>query len=331
MGAAINHFDFESRLRLMVTANRTEITGDYTWGNSVIKIGNTYHAYIERWSNVDGISGYAYYGKIFYASSANRLGPFNSMTELTELKSQTWTAGSVFNAVPIVVGNTIYMFWAGTTVETPAYPLTGTPARDNNRIGVAYTSIDTPEGPFTLLPTNPILPPVGDQLLTNNPYPFIAMDGSLKMIYKYANAALPDVLILAQAKAVGGDPLDWVSEGTITSVTNIEESAVWREGEYMFMVTKGQDATYVENQNGILLYNKTADTNKDGWTLVTSKTRAYRLVSNFADFTSVLRARIERPYVLVEDGEAKAFYTTVLYAPDTGSFNIGRAIKPTAN
>lgn len=249
------------------------------------------------------------------------------MTELTELKSQTWTAGSVFNAVPIVVGNTIYMFWAGTTSETPTYPLTGTPARNNNRIGVAYTDISTPEGPFTLLGSNPILPPTGDQLLTNNPYPFIAKNGDLKMIYKYANSAAPDVLILAQAKAVNGDPLVWESEGTITSVTNIEESAVWREGEIYYMVTKGQDATYVENQNGILLYNRTADTNKDGWTLVTNKTRAYRLVSNFTDFSSTIRARIERPYVLVENGVAVAFYTVVGYVPDTGSFNIGREIK----
>lgn len=328
MTPAINYFDFESRLRLMDAANVTEATGDYTWGNSVIKIGNTYHAYIERWDDVDGGSGYAYYGKIYHASSANRLGPFNSMTELTELKSQTWTAGAVFNAVPIVVGNLIYIYWCGTTVETPAYPLIGKPARNNQRIGVAYTSINTPEGPFTLLPSNPILPPLTGQLFRNNPFPFIAKNGQLKMIYKFATSADPTILIISQAKCVGGDPLVWEEEGQITTVTNVEESAVWREGEFYYMVTKGQDSTYVENQNGILLYNITTDTNKDGWTLVTNKTRAHRLTSKWTTFVSELRGRIERPYVLVEDGQATAFFTNVQTLDNASSFNIGRAIKP---
>lgn len=324
---ATNYFDFESRLRLMVTGNITQAAGDFTWGNSVIKIGDTYHAYIERWDDVDQGSGYLYYGKIYYASSANRLGPFNSMTELTELKGPTGSAGAVFNAVPIVIGNTIYMYWCGTTAETPTYPLLGTPARNNMRIWAGYTSIDTPEGPFTILP-DPILEPRSgewDELMTTNPFPYIARDGSLKMVYKSCTIADPDVLVLGIAEAT--DPLTWNNASSpITSVTNIEESAVWREGEFYYMVTKGQDATYVASQNGILLYSKTG--NADDWHLVTLKTRAHRLTTRFTDFSSALQGRIERPYILVEDGVATAFFTNVQNVGNTASYNIGRAIKP---
>lgn len=327
MTHAINYFDFEPRLRLMVQANRADVTNEFVWGNSVIKIGNTYHAYIERWDNVDGISGYLYYGKIFYASSANRLGPFTSMTELTELHDPTGSEGAVFNAVPIVVGNLIYIYWCGTTIETPDYPLNGTPARANMRIFAAYTSIDTPGGPFTTV-ANPVLEPRAgewDELMTTNPYPYIAKDGSLKMVYKSCTIADDNNLILGVAEST--DPLTWTNAATpITAVENIEESAVWREGEFYFMITKGQDATYVESQAGILLYSKTG--NGDDWHLCPFKTRAHRLTSQFTDGTSQLRTKIERPYVLVEDGVATAFYTAVIATNSLTSFNVGRAIKP---
>lgn len=330
MTPAIDYFDFESRLRLMETAKRLDVTNEYVWGNSVIKIGDTYHAYIERWDNQDQGSGYLYYGKIYYASSSDRLGPFSSMTELTELRTQTWSAGGIFNAVPIVIGNTIYMYWCGTTAETPEFPLLGTVARANMRIGVATASIDNPGGPFTPYAGNPILSPVAsqwDELMTTNPFPYIDIDGILRMCYKSCTIADDNVLKLGIATAVDNNPLSWTNAaGPITSVTNIEESGIWREGEFYYMITKGQDGTYVTAQNGILLYSKTG--HPDDWHLVTQKTRAHRLTSSFTDFTSQLRDRIERPYVLVEDGVATAFYTAVQNSDNTASFNIGRAIKP---
>lgn len=329
MESAINYFDFEKRCELFDDpAKRTAVVNEYVWGNSVIKIGDTYHAYIERWDNVDGLNGYVYYGKLYHATSSDRLGPFTTMTELTELKIQTWSAGAVFNGVPIVIGNTIYLYYCGTTVETPTYPLIGTPARDNMRIGVAYTDISTPEGPFTVLPGNPILSPRAsewDELMTTNPFPYIARDGSLKMVYKSCTIADPNVLILGIASAE--DPLGpWMNApAQITSVTNIEESAVWREGEFFYMISKGQDATYVPVNNGILLYSKTG--NEDDWHLVTSNTRAYRLTLCNNLLQSSLRSRMERPFVLVENGKAVAFYLAIMASDNLTSFNMGKLIK----
>jgi hypothetical protein len=326
MTPAINYFDFEKRLALTDNANRTELTNTFTWGASVIKIGDTYHAYIERWDNVDGIAGFAYYGKIMYGSSANRLGPFTSLVELTEFTSQTWSAGSVFNAVPIVIGNTIYMYWCGTTAETPAYPIAGQPARNNMRIGVATTSINTPEGPFTMYAGNPIISPRAsewDERFITNPFPYIAKDGSLKMVYKSELIAEVGQTNIGIAEST--DPFTWTNAAApIAGIDFIEESGVWREGDIYFMISKDLDSGSDFYNEGILLYSKTG--NADDWHLVTQNTRAFRLALKYTTFASELRPRIERPFVLVEDGVAVAFFTAVSNAGITASFNIGRDI-----
>lgn len=324
----INSFDFESRMHLGDAANITTVTNEFVWGNCILKIGSTYHSYFERWDNVDGIDGYAYYGKIYHSSSANMLGPFNTQTELTELKSQTWSAGSVFNPIAIVWGDKIYLFWTGTTAETPTYPLIGTPARDNQRIGVAVTSVSTPQGPFTVYSGNPVLNPRSgewDELIIVNPFPYIDREGRLRMVYKSCTIADPTNLILGIATSAHPEG-PWANAADpITSVSNIEESGVFREDEFYYMVTKGQDSTYVPINSGILLYSKTGF--PDEWNLVTDKTLAYRLASSNTSLTSAIRTRMERPYIYVEDGKAKAFFMTYLRTDGLTSFNLGVELR----
>lgn len=321
---AVNPFNFASRMGLNDAANVTSATDEFMWGCNVIKVGSTYHAYFERWDNVDGLDGYAYYGKIYHASSSNRLGPFNTQTELTELHGQTWTAGAVVHPVALIWGNKIYLFWIGTTVETPTYPLSGTPARENQRIGVAVTDISTPEGPFTLYSGNPILnprPAEWDGLMTAAPFPYIARDGTLKMVYKSETIGEPGNLKMGIATASHPEGPWTNAAAPISAVTNIEGGCVWREGEFYYMITKAQDNTYVDSQNGILLYSKTG--NADDWNLVTDKTLAFRLTTRSTAITSTARTRIEQAYVLVEDGKAVAFFFTYMATSGLVSFNTG--------
>lgn len=318
--AAINYFDFEKRCDLFDVANRTDITNEFVWGVSVIKIENTYHAYIERWINADGISGYAYYGKIFHSSSASKLGPFDTMTECTGLQGIAANAGAVFNGDPIISGGFLYLFYSGTTSETPTYPLTGTPARDNNRIFLAKASLSAPTA-FTLVGSAPILGPDTGQLLVNNSRFYWDVDGNPRMIYKYATIADPDVLILAIATASNIEG-PWTNGPTaITAVSNIEDPCVWKEGEFYYMICKSQ--TTLE---GVLLYSKTG-TDAASWIAVTDKARAYRRTASYTTLTSQLQPRVERPFVLVEDGEATAFYLAILSTAETSSFNQGKTIR----
>lgn len=328
MGAAINYFDFEKRCKLYDDTKRTTLPNEYVWGNSPFKIGNTYHSYFESWINTDGIDGYAYYCKIYHGTSSNMLGPYTGLTELTELKGQAWTAGSVCNPIHIIIGDRIYLYWTGTFwTGGITYPLVGTPARNNQRIGVAYTSINTPGGPFTLYENNPLLPPrpgEWDELLTNNPFPYIAMDGSLKMVYKSCTIAAPTTLKIGIAEAT--NPFTWThAAAPIAGIDNVEESGVWREGEFMYLLTKGQDSSIVPAGNGILLYSKTG--NPGDWHIVTDQTRGWRLTTCTTVLTSALRGRMERPYVYVENGKAAAFFLVVLSSDGLTSFNHGREIK----
>lgn len=316
--SAINYFDFEKRCNLYDVANRTEIAGDFTWGNSVVKIGTTYHAYIERWLDDDGLNGYAYYGKLYHATDTDPLGPFNTMNECTGLMGIAANAGAVFNGDPIVEGGFIYLFYSGTTDETPSYPLIGKPARDNNRIFLAKAPIATPYT-FTLVGSAPILGPDTGQLLVNNSRFYRDIDGNCKMIYKYATIADPTDLILAIASA---DNIEgpWSNGPDIGAVSLIEDPCVWKEGDFYFMICKSMTTS-----DGLLLYSKTGY--DDDWHAVTEKARAYRLTAAYTTLTSQTQPRMERPYVLVEDGKATAFYLAILNTLQTGSFNQGKTIR----
>lgn len=303
----------------MDVTKRTDATGYFIWGISVIKIESTYHAYIERWLDDDGISGYAYYGKIFHSSGTDPLGPFDTMTECTGLMGIAANAGAVFNGDPIIHNGFIYLFYSGTTSETPDYPLTGTPARDNNRIFLAKAPIATPTD-FTLVGSAPILGPDTGQLLVNNSRFYWDVDGNPKMVYKYATIAEPDELLLTIASA---DDIEgpWTNGiEPIDAVNNIEDPCVWREGDLYFMICKSQDTL-----DGLLLYSKTGYAND--WHAATEKARAYRLTAAYDSLTSQLQPRMERPFVLVEDGKATAFYLAILTTAETSSFNQGRTIR----
>lgn len=318
--AAINYFDFEKRCNLFDVANRTDATGQFIWGISTIKIGSTYHAYIERWIDDDGISGYAYYGKIYHSSHSNKLGPFDTMTECTGLMGIAANAGAIFNGDPIVHNRFIYLFYSGTTDETPSYPLIGKPARDNNRIFLAKAPTDDPTN-FTLVGSTPILSPDTGQLLVNNSRFYWDVDGNPRMIYKYATIAAPEVLLLAVATADNIEGPWTVGPEPISAVSNIEDPCVWREGDLYFMICKSQSTL-----DGVLLYSKTGR-DADSWLAVTEKARAYRLTASYTSYTSQLQPRIERPFVLVEDGKATAFYVAILSTAETESFNQAKTIR----
>lgn len=319
-------FDFEKRCNLFDGADTTLVANTYVWGSTVIKIGSTYHAYIAAWDNVDGINGYAYYGKIYYGTSSNLTGPFTPLTELAELDGQTWCAGAKVNPKAIVVGDTIYLYFTGTTSETPTYPILGTPARNNQRIGVATTSTSTPEGPFTLYTSNPILSPVAaswDELFVNNPAPFVARNGMYFMIYKGCTIAAPSDLFLGVATS--HSPLGpWTNAATAMNATEHEDPCVWREGEFFYMITKAMDNTITTAGNGILWYSKSGA----AWTLVTDNSRAYRPTAPNTALQTSVRARVERPEVIVVDGKAVAFFVTLLSIDTLTSINLGRSIRP---
>lgn len=327
MSSSKNYFDFEKRCLLIDTADETLVASTFVWGSTVIKIGATYHAYIAAWTNVDGINGYAYYGKIYHGSSSSATGPFTPLTELTELDGQTWCAGAKVNPKAIIEGGVIYLYFTGTTVETPTYPIVGTPARNNQRIGVATSPLSAPQGPFTLYASNPILEPVPaswDELFVNNPTPFRARNGTYGMIYKGCTIASPIDLFLGLATAT--NPLGpWTNAPAVLNATEHEDPCVWREGEFYYMITKAMDNTITTAGNGILWYSKDGLT---GWTLVTDNSRAYRPTYPTTAITSTIRTRVERPEVLVEDGVATAFFVTMLSVDTLTSINIGRSIRP---
>lgn len=316
--SAINYFDFEKRCNLIDASKRTDITNEFIWGVSVVKIGSNYHAYIERWIDDDGLSGYAYYGRIYHSSSSDPLGPFDTMTECTGLRGITANAGAVFNGDPIVKNGFVYLFYSGTTSETPSYPLLGTNARNNNRVFLAKAPLNDPTN-FTLVGSAPILAPGAGELLVNNSRYYLDIDGNPKMIYKYSTIAAPSVPLIAVASADDIEGPWTIASSPISVISNSEDPCVWREGDLFFIIVKENGS------DGRLYYSKTGYA--DDWVAVTEKARAYRLTAVYTALTSQTHPRMERPFVLVENGEAIAFYLSFLINAETSSFNQGRTIR----
>lgn len=324
MNPAINYFDFERRLSLVDNNKRTIITNEYVWGLSVVKIGDTYHAYIERWIDDDNISGYVYYSKIYHATSSDPLGPYSTMDELPELQAIPSNAGAAFNPYAVVHNGFVYLFYAATTDETPEYPLIGTDARNNNRIFLAKAPVDDP-GNFTLIGSGPILGPDTGQLLVNNPAFYWDVDGNAKMVYKYSTIENETgrIFAIASANNIEGP---WINASApISGISDVEDGCVWKEGEFFFMICKDEGSGLVDFENGILLYSKTGYA--DDWHVVSDRTRAYRLTTVNDINTSEIRTRIERPFVLAVDGVAVAFFTACMAIGGLSSFNVGRAIR----
>ena len=318
--AQADYFDLERRAEWIDNTFRTTAADTFITGVAVVKIGSTYHAYITKFENDDGINGYAYYAKLYHASASDPRGPFNTMTHI-DLSGQTWCAGSQTNGWVIVVGDKVYLYFTGTTSETPSYPVVGTPARNNQQIGVAVADVSTPDD-FTLYTGNPILSPVSstwNELFVNNPAVYAGRHGGFMMAYKSATIAAPNTLEVGIAHS--WHPLGpWTNAPASIGVSDMEDPAVWWEGEFYYIITSNTAAG-----GGLMFYSKDG---VSSWTQVTDAAKSWRLATVNNNYTSNVRSRVERPFILVEDGKAKCFYRFVMAQGDTTTtFNIGQLIR----
>lgn len=313
---------FEYRIEEGDKDNINEESGYFVWGANVIEHEGTYYCIGNKWIDTDGFNGWVHYNRIYVGSSANKLGPFSLVTELSELRGQAWAADMVTNPNIIKIASTYYLYYVGTNYSAVTYPVVSSEARNNQCIGVASAS--HPAGPWTPSTNNPILEPSvsdWDQNIVNNPSVYVDGDGDINMVYKSDLNGTPNDLRLGKVKLT-----TW--EGPVTDRSTAspnfglavaaEDPTIWFEDGLYWAIFKAMDNDVVPVGHGIL-----AVSDDDGATFrLAVGEQAYDLTIHWNDATSNNYSKIERAFVLVEAGAATALFTAVLRTNNT-SFNVG--------
>jgi hypothetical protein len=185
---------------------------------------------------------------------------------------------------------------------------------------------DSVMGPWKR-PDRPLLdtrPGKWDSVLISNPAPCVGADGSITLLYKSASVwhtAGPyrGRFNLGVARAAGWqEPFQRLSDNPITlsgsGDNHIEDPYIWWNGEVFEMIVKDMTGEVCgEAEAGIHA------TSKDGidWQVM-NPSKAYSRTLTWDDGTTSRRAKLERPQLLIQNGEPTHLFAATLDVDDKG-------------
>jgi predicted GH43/DUF377 family glycosyl hydrolase len=305
---------FNNRLGKANKSDKTENASYFTWGSSVIKVGETFYMAVTRWTGT--INDWPTTGTIWMATSSTLTGPYTVFRECTELKVQGWSNTGVFNPYFLEESGTYYLYYSGTTGAD------NEEGKDNMLIGVA-TSTDLTQA-FTVYSSNPILTPrVGewDTGAVTNPAVIKKIDGEFLMIYR------SDTIGESQSSRLGvatsNNPIGLWSRTSNNKIDVYSEDpcVYYEKGKYYIIAKVFLTTGNVPPNGGIILESVDGNT----WQIA-SNDLAYTGLINWSDATSETISRTEKPFVYTEGNVPKALFT-VCNDNNPTSFNICRLIK----
>ncbi len=290
---------------------------DYiVWGGSVTK-GNDgkYYMFASRWPKSVGMGNWVLNSEVVLASSEKAEGPYEFEKVILPPRGPKFWDGMITHNPSIHRHNGKYvLFYVGSTYDfkRPTAPVSKKiygQVWNRKRIGVAVA--DSPLGPWERL-DEPILQPrpgKWDGAITSNPAPVIHKDGSVLLIYKSAPVPYPArnknrALYFGVATAphyLG--PYKRINDGQKIEISgtknaHVEDPYAWKANGYYHMVAKVFSKTLTgESGAGFYAYSK------DGIKWILPKDpKAYSRTVEFSDGTTRNQTKLERPQVLIQDG-----------------------------
>lgn len=287
------------------------------WGGSVIKGDDgRYYMFASSWPKSVTMRNWVTNSEIVLASSDRPEGPYVfDKVILPPRGPQYWDGMVTHNPSIHRHGDQYVLFYVGTTYdfELPTEQVSRAVYEEvwnGKRIGVAVA--DSPYGPWTRSDAPILQPRPGewDGAITSNPAPVIHEDGSVLLIYKSAPVPYPErnqnrALHFGVASAphfLG--PYERVNDGQKVIFTgapkeHVEDPYVWQaNGSYHMVAKVFSDRLTGERESGFYAYSK------DGinWT-IPEEASAYSRTVTFSDGTVREQKKVERPQVLVQNGE----------------------------
>ncbi|MFW6371836.1 MAG: glycoside hydrolase family protein [Bacteroidota bacterium] len=308
------------------------------WGGSVIKADDgKYYMFASRWPKHLSMSAWVTNSEVVVAVSHVPEGPYTFQKVVLPARGKDFWDGMMTHNPSIQYHNGKYvLYYIGTTYDFEQ-PQDTIPDRqkyeqawNGKRIGVAVS--DSPLGPFKRK-EEPLLAPRSDNwdaAITSNPAPLIHEDGSVLLIYKSAPVPYPErnknrTLQFGVARAdhyLG--PYERVGENNrieFTPIdTDVEDPYIWKDDEKYYLLAKCMnDSITGESQSGFLA------TSEDGisWRIA-DQPKAYSKTLHLDDGTTETMKKLERPQVLIEDGQP----THVFFACRNKKDEIFNMVRP---
>lgn len=198
-------------------------------------------------------------------------------------------------------------------------------ARWSKRVGMATSK--SPDGPWHRLDT-PVLdvkPNSFYSFLTSNPSPLIKKDGSVVLLFKGRSYKTDSISHTGQFIGVATAPS---FEGPYTVVGNeplfskdkfgeVEDPHLWSDKNGYHMIAKDMTGQIIGSRHGGVLAHSS-----DGihWTLDACP-QAYTRTVQWDDGQVIEQGQLERPFVLVEEGEPTYIFFATMDGP--GGFGNG--------
>ncbi|WP_165730747.1 glycoside hydrolase family protein [Polaribacter sp. 20A6] len=316
-----------------------EMENYWVWGSSVIKgDDNMYHMYASRWPKMLPFHpGWMIKSEIVHATSKTPEGPYQFKdVALGERGAQYWDGKSCHNPKIVKYKDTYILYYMGSThpfedvnkenlKDFKLGSKWSIAARWSKRIGIATSK--SPYGPWERKesPILDIKPNSYYSFLTSNPSPLIKKDGSVVLLfkgrsYKEDGIAQSDMSIgVATAPhfdgrytVVGDEPLF-----SMEKFGEVEDPHLWSDNKGYHMIAKDQRGLLTGGKgDGVLAHSK------DGinW-VIDDKPKAYTKTIQWNNGKIIKQGQLERPFVLVEDGEPTHIFFATMNGP--GGFGNG--------
>lgn len=283
----------------------------WVWGGSVVRADDgLYHMLVSRWPrDLPFFEGYKTHSQIAHAVARVPEGPYEFRgVALPPRGVQYWDGRMTHNPTIHRWRDVFLLFYIGSTYpdEAPG------DSYDNIRIGLA--TAPTPDGPWERRP-EPVLdirPDCWDSTVVTNPAPCVLEDGRILLLYR---SNTPDGLRIGAAMADGPDgPFRRISSEPVLSLgadRHVEDPCVRRAGDHFELLAKDMTGAITgEKHAGV--HARSAD--GVDWTLC-EPAKAYSRRVRWDDGTVTVQGCVERPKLLIQDGEATHLFCATADGP----------------
>ena len=216
-----------------------KMDGFYLWDPSIIKVGDTYHLFVSRWPESNGMNGWMK-SDVVRATSKSLFGPYVFAGIVIDPAHHPWAKQGIANPKVMRVGNRFLLHYLG----IPKW-----------QTGFAFA--DNIEGPWTVL-EKPILPTINASLL-------IKPDGKLYAVGKFKiNSQTPnkwDAFMRAyEADDIMGPYRVVADNGNrLPNEFQLEDPAIWWENNQFNLLCTDWQGKITGINKAVVYY-----TSKDG-------------------------------------------------------------------
>jgi beta-xylosidase len=274
-----------------------------------------------------GFQGWVTHSEVGYAVAEHPSGPFSFRhVVLQGSGSGRWDADVIHNPTMIEYEGRYYLYYMGNKGDGDWWT-----HRNNQRIGLAVA--DHPSGPWERYdqPLIDVTPDSWDHLMVSNPTVTRRPDGKMIMVYKgVGEGPLPRGGAVVCGVAVADHPAGpFRKEGKPIMVNpendwSVEDPYIWSQHGKLYAIVKDFQGFFTKTgDSSVALFESPdgIDWQPSAYPL------AFKREIHWADGTVEQVQALERPQLLLDDGELVMLYCAVRIDPAIESYNVAIPLK----